>query len=78
MRPFVVLSMRQIASAIGKAIGKTVTTVPVTVEAARQSMAEMDRDDWMVNLICDYFAAYSDNWGDVITDDFHLVTSKAH
>jgi hypothetical protein len=34
--------------------------------------------DWMVNLMCDYFAAYSDNWGDVITDDFHLVMGKRH
>lgn len=55
------------ASAIGKAIGKTVTTVPVTVEAARQSMAQMGRDDWMVNLMCDYFTAYSHNCGDVTT-----------
>ena len=61
MRPFVVLSMRQIASAIGKAIGKTVTYVPVTTEAARQSMAQMGMDDWMVNVMCDDFAAYSDN-----------------
>ena len=67
MRPFIVLSMRQIASAIGKAIGKTVTTVPVTVEATRQSMAQIGRDDWMVNLMCDYFTAYSHNCGDVTT-----------
>jgi hypothetical protein len=45
MRPFVVLSMRQIASAIGKAIRKTVTTAPVTAEAARQSMALMGMDE---------------------------------
>jgi len=77
MRPFVVLSMRQVASAISTAIGKTVTYVPMTAEAARQSMAQIGMDDWMVNVRCDDFAAPSDNWGDVITDDFSLVTGKA-
>ena len=69
--------MHQIAAAIGEAIGKTVIYVPVTAEAARQSMAQMGMDEWMVNLMCDYFTAYSDNWGDLITDDFQLVTGKA-
>ena len=50
-----------VASAIGKAIGKTVTHVPMTAKAARQSMAQMGMDDWMVNVMCDDFAAYSDN-----------------
>lgn len=71
------LSMHQIAAAIGNAIGKTVAYVPVSVDDARQSMAQMGMDDWMVNLMCDYFKAYSANWGDVVTDDFQRVTGKA-
>jgi uncharacterized protein YbjT (DUF2867 family) len=71
------LSMHQIAAAIGAAIGKTVTYVAVPVEGARQSMAQMGMDDWMVNLMCDYFTAYSANWGDLVTDDFQRVTGKA-
>jgi uncharacterized protein YbjT (DUF2867 family) len=71
------LSMHQIAAAIGNAIGKTVAYVPVSVDDARQSMAQMGLDDWMVNLMCDYFTAYSGNWGDLVTDDFQRVTGKA-
>ena len=70
------LSMRQIAAAIGEAVGKTVAYIPVSVDDARQSMAQMGMDEWMVNLLCDYFAAYSANWGDVVTDDFQRVTGK--
>ena len=71
------LSMHQIAAAIGNAIGKPVAYVPVSVDDARQSMAQMGLDDWTVNLMCDYFAAYSANWGDLVTDDFQRVTGKA-
>ena len=71
------LSMHQIAAAIGAAIGKAVNYVPVPVEGARQSMAQMGMDEWMVNLMCDYCTAYSTNWGDLVTDDFQRVTGKA-
>ncbi len=71
------LSMHQIATAIGNAIGKPVAYVPVSVDDARQSMAQMGLDDWTVNLMCDYYAAYSANWGDLVTDDFQRVTGKA-
>jgi hypothetical protein len=69
--------MHQVAAAIGKAIGKSVSYVPVSVADARPSMAQMGLDDWMVNLLCDYFAAYSANWGDLVTDDFQRVMGKA-
>ena len=68
------LSMHQIAAAIGEAVGKTVTYVPVSIDNARQSMAQLGLDDWMANLMCDYFAAYSANWGDMVTDDFQRIT----
>lgn len=70
------LSMHQIAMAMGEATGKAVTYVPVPLEDARRSMAQMGMDEWMVNLLCDYFAAYSANWGDLVTDDFQRVTGK--
>jgi uncharacterized protein YbjT (DUF2867 family) len=71
------LSMREIAAAIGEAIGKTVKYVPVSVENARQSIAQMGMNEWMVNSLCDYFGAYSANWGDLVTDDFQRVMGKA-
>ncbi|MGB4066436.1 MAG: SDR family oxidoreductase [Nitrospira sp.] len=71
------VSMHQIAAAISEAIGKTVTYVPVTAEAERQTILQMGIDEWMANLLGDYSAAYSLNWGDLVTDDFQRVTGKS-
>lgn len=71
------VSMHQIAAAISKAIGKTVKYVPVTAEAERQTILQMGIDEWMANLLGDYSAAYSLNWGDLVTDDFQRVTGKS-
>lgn len=70
------VTMHQAAAAIGDAIGKQVRYEPVPLEAARQSMLQTGMDEWTVNLLCDYFAAYSTNWGDLVTDDFQHVVGK--
>jgi uncharacterized protein YbjT (DUF2867 family) len=71
------LTLHQVAAAIGEAVGKEVKYVPVGVETARQSMLGVGMDEWSVNLLCDYFIAYSANWGDLVTDDFQRVTGQA-
>ena len=71
------VSMPQIATAIGEAIGKAVTYVPVTAEVERQAMLKMGIDEWMANLMGNYSAAYSANWGDLVTDDFQRVIGKS-
>ena len=71
------VTMHQVAVVIGEAIGKAVKYVPVAIETARQSMLQMGMDEWAANLLCDYFVAYSANWGDLVTDDFQRVMGKA-
>ncbi len=71
------LTMGQIATTIGSAIGKPVTYVPIPVEGAKQAMAQMGMDDWTINLLGDYMTAYSANWGDLVTDEFKRVMGKA-
>lgn len=71
------VTIHEVASAIGEAIGKEVRYQPVALEVARQSMLETGMDGWTVNLLCDYFGAYSKNWGDLVTDDFQRVVGKA-
>ena len=71
------LSMHEMAAMIGAAVGKDVKYVAVPFEAARQSMADVGMDDWMINVMKDYMAAYSTNWGNFVTDDFQRVTGKA-
>lgn len=71
------ISMHQVAAAIGEAIGKGVKYVPVTVDAERQAILQIGMDEWMANLLGDYSAAYSANWGDLVTDDYRRITGKA-
>jgi len=70
------LSMHDIARTIGTVVGKDVKYIAVPVDAAKQSMSQMGMDDWTVNFMGDYLAAYSANWGDLVTDDFKRVTGK--
>jgi uncharacterized protein YbjT (DUF2867 family) len=70
------ISMHQVAEAIGAAVGKPVKYIPVPVEGAKQAMAGM-MDEWMLNLLGDYFVAYSGGWGDLATKEFQAVTGKA-
>jgi len=37
----------------------------------------MGIDEWTANLLWDYSAAFSANWGNLVTDDFQRVTGKA-
>lgn len=71
------VTMHQVAAAIGDATGKPVRYEPVPLEAAWQSMVQAGIDEWTVNLTCDYFAAYSTNWGDLVTSDFQSVVGHA-
>ena len=71
------VSMHEVAAALGEAIGKAVKYVPITLEAQRQALVQMGIDEWTANLLWDYSAAYSANWGSLVTDDFQRVTGKA-
>ncbi len=67
------ISMNAVASAIGGAIGHSVKYVPITLEQALEDMASFGLDEFTLNLLRDYFTAYSRNWGDVVTDDIPRV-----
>ncbi len=69
--------MHEVAAAIGEAIDRAVNYVPITLEDQRQWLLQMGIDEWMANLLWDYSAAFSANWGNLVTDDFQRVTGKA-
>lgn len=71
------IDMATVATQLGAALGKPVQYVPVSVEQALQGMAAMGLDDWTLASVHDYFTAYSNGWGDFVTDDFQRVTGKA-
>ena len=70
------LNMTQVAALLGQALKKPVKYVAVPNEAAVSSMTQMGMDEWMVNALSDYFAAYSRNWADLVTPDFQKVVGK--
>jgi uncharacterized protein YbjT (DUF2867 family) len=71
------ISMNQVAEHIGTAIKKPVKYTPVSVEQACASMAKMGMDAYAVNMMADYFTAYSANWGDLVSSDFQNLMGKA-
>lgn len=70
------ISMNKVSEAVGASIKKRVDYVPATIEDTWRTMVKFGIDEWTVNLLCDYFKAYSANWGDFVTTDFHSVVGK--
>ena len=61
------LSMHEIAEQLGRGIGRPVRYVPVSHEAARESMLQSGMPAWQAGLLVEYGAAYADNWGNFTT-----------
>ncbi len=70
------LDMTTMAEQLGKAVGKAVTYVPIPVAAAGQAMAQLGMDVWMQTAMMDYFEAYSNGWGDFVSEDFQRVMGR--
>ncbi len=68
------ISFDQLGSQLSTALGKDVNAVAVPVEAAKESMMGMGFPEWVVDAFCEYFTAYSSNYGDFFTDDVKNVT----
>jgi uncharacterized protein YbjT (DUF2867 family) len=70
------ITLHDVAAALTNAVGKPVKYVPVPVEGALAAMAQMGLDEWMLNMMSDYFTAYSANWGDFMTNDVEKLLGK--
>ena len=68
------ISLHDVAAALSKTLGKQVTYVNVPLEAARQAMLGMGLPDWVADAFGEYFAAFSDGYGDFTTPDVEQVT----
>lgn len=68
------ISMHQVASAIGEAIGKPVNYVPVPVPAMVDQVAKFGVDDFGQTAMRDYFTAYSAGWQDTVTTAVKDIT----
>jgi NAD(P)H dehydrogenase (quinone) len=64
----------EIAAAIGTALGRNVTYVPLPPEAVGEAMRALGLDDWTAQLIVDYSRAYTKGFGDFCTDSVQQLT----
>ena len=68
------ISFHDVAKALTDALGRPVSYVPVSPEAVEQSLREMNMGDYFPTIMRDYSQAYSENWGDYVTEDVQVVT----
>jgi uncharacterized protein YbjT (DUF2867 family) len=71
------VTMAQVAAAIGEALGKPVTYVPVPVAAAVDSLTKMGLDDYNQVALRDYFTSYSRGWKSDVTTTVKDITGTA-
>lgn len=70
------IDYHQAAAAVGRALGREVTYVPVPPEAAAAAAQSFGADEWTVGIIRDYCRAYSSGFGDFTTDGVERVTGN--
>lgn len=70
------VTMAQVASAIGEAVGKPVGYVPVPVAAAVETITKMGADEYTQLALRDYFTAYSGGWQSTPTSAVRDLTGK--
>lgn len=61
------IDMHAVAAAFSDALGKAVRYAPIPVAALDQGLSQMGMDEFTRTMLCDYFTAYSNNWGDAVT-----------
>jgi uncharacterized protein YbjT (DUF2867 family) len=68
------VSFHEVARVLSVVSGRTIRYVPVSPEAVRESMLRAGFDDWISTLMRDYSQAYSEGWGDFVTDNVERLT----
>jgi len=62
------------AATLSAALGRPVDYIAVPPEAVAEAIREMGLGDWVAQVLRDYNQAYSENWGDFITDEVARMT----
>lgn len=70
------ISFHETAKIISSGIDKTVTYVPIPVEAVRDAILKAGWGEWGAQVMMDYSKAYSEGWGDFVNDDVETITGN--
>jgi uncharacterized protein YbjT (DUF2867 family) len=71
------LSFQEVAKVLSDVTGRNIAYVAVTPETVKETMLTMGADEWMSALMRDYALAYSEGWGDFVTDNVERLTGHA-
>ena len=71
------ISMQDVAANFSNVFKRRVQYHPVSMEFADQYMAASGLDEFTRTVMCDYFHAYSRDWGAVVTNDLPLLLGRS-
>jgi uncharacterized protein YbjT (DUF2867 family) len=70
------ISFGQVAELISKKLGRDVNYIKISPDDVRKAIIDMGWGEWGGDVMAGYSKAYSEGWGDFITDDVKLITGK--
>ncbi len=70
------IDMATAAESLSQLLGKDVSYVALSKDAAQQAMLGFGLSRWFVGNVCDYGRVYSEGWGDFVTSDFKDITGR--
>lgn len=70
------ISFAQVAKELSGVLGRDVSYVPVSLDAAREAMLGMGMPAWVTGMMVEYSRAYASGWGNFTTSHVEDVTGK--
>jgi uncharacterized protein YbjT (DUF2867 family) len=70
------VSFAEVARELSAVLGRDVSYVPVSLDAAREAMLGMGMPAWVVGMMLEYSRAYASGWGDFTTRHVEDITGK--
>jgi uncharacterized protein YbjT (DUF2867 family) len=71
------LSFHEVAAILSAESGVAVEYMAISPAAVRQSILDLGLGEWTAQVLQDYAQAYSDGWGDFITDHVERITGRS-
>jgi uncharacterized protein YbjT (DUF2867 family) len=71
------ISFHDMAESFSAALNQDVNYVPVPPEAAKQAIIDMGMGEWAGEVFYNYSKAYSEGWGDFVTDGVEKIANHS-
>jgi uncharacterized protein YbjT (DUF2867 family) len=68
------ISFYEVAEALSEVVGKEVSYIEISLEAAKEAMLNMGLSEWRADALNEYAKAHSEGYSDFTTGDFEKLT----